>query len=517
VNRDVWLWPDNDKPGLQAMQTLAAALPKARMVPLEKIKEAASKSKRKKKDGGESWDIADAIEFDGWDREKLNSFLLLAKREEKPEAHYGITPVPQVPPEFSELAGWFLANAKAEKREFAIQACFSLVSACAMGAYISETDSILSLYSLIVDDSGSGKDDYTRPLNEIISRIRVKHGDEEKSGSVIISGEMQSRQAIRSSLADFNIRYVCHGELGETLNQWNSGGPLERKIFSELLQLWVRNEMLPGLRTKDTKDPDIEYPKLGLCGGYQTESFEEMLGKNKFASSGFASRLDPVFGRPAPIQRKKKVKFPESCAKTLEKIMVKTLEQYSAFALPRRPIKEQVIVRLSKEASEKYDRYIEFCNERGESFKEEGRKIFKDLFSRCAEKSLRYSCLLAVYKNPDAPVVTGEQFDFAIDWVEYIIQEYYEKVAANGYYSKWELMEEAIVNHLSKTMGHSDTKAVIRSKISCIKRGDPAEVERVYAAMEASGVVKIEKSNSGGKTQRVTLLVKPKQSKKLKK
>jgi hypothetical protein len=197
--------------------------------------------------------------------------------------------------------------------------------------------------------------------------------------------------------------------------------------------------------------------------------------------------------------------------------MVKTLEQYSAFALPRRPIKEQVIVRLSKEASEKYDRYIEFCNERGESFKEEGRKIFKDLFSRCAEKSLRYSCLLAVYKNPDAPVVTGEQFDFAIDWVEYIIQEYYEKVAANGYYSKWELMEEAIVNHLSKTMGHSDTKAVIRSKISCIKRGDPAEVERVYAAMEASGVVKIEKSNSGGKTQRVTLLVKPKQSKKLKK
>ena len=494
TGKPIYLWPDNDSEGQDAMALLKGILPTATLID---VSLAGQKP--------ESWDVADAV-TEGWSRGQIEAFISgNSSSNSEPSPCVPADPI-EPPRALAPLVEWIQQAATSAQKHYAIQGAFMLLSAISQGAYSAPTTSV-SLYSILVGGAGAGKNRIVDVVADAVWDLGLQW---------LSTGEAGSKQAIRSMLHRCNARMIVHGELGNRIADWQASGGIDKAIGTEILELWAEKPRLEGLQTKETIDPTIERPRLGIFGGVTTSAFREMIGRNRFIEKGWPSRVQFVFAQD--VEKLEVVERPKGLEgellKRLKRIAEKSTKEITKIdctspdATVR--IKEIVKVRFSSESSELLKRYQKFCSKREKSYEKAGQNA-EHIVSRCAERAQRIASLLAIFSDPDSPVISEENMSFSIRWEEFISAAFYDEAVQHGDNSLHERCAVSIIGVMKNKDGKLTKREIKRT--SRVLRSVTPEVEKsVYERLESYGTLKVDKV---GKAHVVTLLSDDYQSQKI--
>ena len=493
-NPRVYLWPDDDLDlkcagyGLRAMSEIRMLIDGGTVLDPHPLN----------KRNVSGWDIADAIK-EGWDRTRLVEFIT------RPPAQVESRPRPEpidIPPELQPITSWILKVANEKHELFAVQAAFMLLASLTMGAYETPEFGSVSLYSLVISGASGGKAAY---VDKVMALTR-------KIAPFVLTGEPGSRQALRS---DFSIRKcncltVYNGELGVGLSRVLVENGIGSQISQDFLECWGNTGFLPGLPTKEGKDPDVIDPFLCLYGGTTMSTFEELLSRKGAVAGGFISRLDPIVSTYIDLDDEGHAcadPFPEASMRWLERVAnALTSQKHSASNMATADgliavkISKVKTVKFSVEAGNLYLEYKKFCRARKTEYQNKN-QVLTDIYGRCFEKSARYASLLAIAANPENPEITQAQYEFARWWVERFTSELIGIAFVHGNSSTYARVRAAILRFLAKSMANSATLRDTRNN-TLLRNEDVSVVKQVLSSMVDDGLLE---QKLAGKSVHLTL------------
>lgn len=328
-----------------------------------------------------------------------------------------------VPPGLvGEVARFIYAYAPRPVAEIALAGAIGMIAGIAGRAYnISGTG--LNQYTLLIADTGAGKEAMARGIDKLFNEIR---GTVPAIQDFIGPGEIASSQAIIKYMSKGPTSFISVvGEFGIYLQQMaNVNAPphllgLRRFLLDAYNKSGEGQSLHPSIYSdKDKNTNSVQSPAFSLLGESSGEKFYEGLHDGLIAE-GLLPRFTIIeYNGPRPPQN-----YEASKAKPSHDLL-QNLATLCAHSLMLNSQNKAIGVELDNAADTRFREFDNHCDMQINGSKKEARK---QLWNRAHIKALKLAALVAVGVNPYDPLVSLEMANWAIEIIVNDVKKLLEK------------------------------------------------------------------------------------------
>ena len=316
------------------------------------------------------------------------------------------------PGNLGQIAMWIYENARLPNRAIALATTFAFAAGLVGNAWsFGDGKEGCNLYVLLVGPSGIGKNGSSTAINDI---VRFCSGSDGKGGisdfyvfSNFVSAPALARMFVEQKQF-LNIRKEISDLLVSLSN--GKGNPRYEELSSYIKDLYHEsgvNSIASGRRYA-SKENDIE-AKRGVCFSLFGETTHEGLYSNlssKVSEDGLTSRFSIfITNGERPEYNEKRTEFPQH--------LIQLLVHMGNIVVQRSASTTTLTVPLSNDAKRLFKDCETACRMKINAC-DANNHLERSQYSRLTVKALKYATLIAVFNNPNAPVVMPEEMEYAI-------------------------------------------------------------------------------------------------------
>jgi hypothetical protein len=394
----------------------------------------------------------------GWSPRPVVRWDLHKKPEKKEEPQtnqrYNTDGIDFPPGPIGIIARDILDAAMFKHKSFAISSALSIAGALSQGRYCSPNgEGCLGSYTFLVTDSGGGKADYTNPFSECVRT----------ANPLLLMGEVASGQALRKTLETCPSRALSLDEgIKWLMAMIDSKNENAQRLHSDFLSAWS-GSTINQIVTKDSaaSSPEVKNPRVTILGAGPKKSLVKLLQDGEsLADEGLLSRIDFLIGEPAePSSFVKLRKYRPSqplceifqdigCGIGKNKASHSKLVDLNAQEMkPTLQFDKITTVEWGPGSIDLFNQFASFC------YRKKISSGLPSVWSRTAEKALRIGCLLAIFNDPQKPIVDDYMLRWAIEWQRAIALEIEALCSENLGKSQEAMCRDKIIFALEKEGG----------------------------------------------------------------
>lgn len=378
--------------------------------------------------------------------------MLAATTPEKPAAEFRSTDGKfteeqsdglQWPPGMmGELARYIYNDSLLPVKDISVLAALSLMSGVCGKAWTTPTNGGLNNYFVLVGKSGIGKEGYKGGMQRVLRQVELRGGRDGQqifgASNFVTNTQFASKQALIKGVTvqpgNMDRMSFLHymEEVGGFFADLSMGKGKAPELANVMLSLYnssTFNSYFDGMEYSNKENNTVggSISAYSFAGETTPTEFYNHITDSMMAS-GFMSRIIVwECEQERPLQNKNHtIDMPDMLMRGVGEVIVTACKQH-ADGTP-------IAVRFSPEAQERYDQMDVYVNSK---LANEENEVIRQAYNRFVFKALKLGCLLSIFENCYNPILTVEQFDWALEFVETcnnkIIQKYKSgEVGAGG-------------------------------------------------------------------------------------
>lgn len=345
-----------------------------------------------------------------------------------------------------EIFDYYNATSGNDQKGFAIQTALALGSIVCARNFKTDAENYSSLYFLNIAKSGTGKEHCKNLIERILmasGAIDLVGGDGYTSPGGLFTGLLISPKHI--TIIDEFGRYL------EAAN--NKNNTSQKEVNTKIMEAFGRCNSIMRSQTYSTmtlkeedrasfKDRFISCPALTVVGMSTPNTFYSNINSSSIFD-GFLNRFLISISDTIPQIRKNKsfLEVPSSISDWVKNVISRGGNRKP---IPNE-IPKQVIICFSKEAIEMQESFqTELLGMRSSLEK----IMLDEMLNRSNEIAMRISLIVALARNYDTDIITGEDMRFSIDYVRSCLIKTIEELKMNVSGSDYERQKKEILKSL---------------------------------------------------------------------
>lgn len=414
-----------------------------------------------------------------------------------------------MPGVLGEFARWIVDSSERPQPQLAIATAVALGGVVGARKYRSTRRNFTSNYVLLVGRSGCGKE-YARTA--ICAAL-----DAADWGSRIGPPSYASDSAVISALLSQPAHISICDEMGALLGNMKSDAAHHaRSAQRQLIELFgsLDGSARPKQFSTLTLRPDqadamknriVKHPALSLLGLSTPRTFYSSLGEESI-EGGFLGRFVVVttdigmtLGRPPSDQP-----VPSAVVDWIKAVRHSGAGNLSHIEAMAGDVPHLIRVPICPGAQKLFDEYAARCITSADKLEEEG---MSELEVRSVEKAMRIALILAVARDPVAPVVIDEDADWSCRWVAHWTARTVCDVRTHMHGSDFAKYQAELIRLLVKAGERGQTDAEL-PKLSRTWAGLDLRLRKsVQDALQSGGRIRLVEMSTGGRSRKAWVAV----------
>lgn len=401
-----------------------------------------------------------------------------------------------VPPKgfLRDVYDYYNATAGNEQKGFAVQTALSIASVVLARKFKTEFDNFPSLYFLNVAKSGTGKEHTKKVIDKVLEScdmMELRGGDGFTSGGAVFSALMSKPRHI--SVIDEFGRYL---EAGRDMK----GSNHQREANTKLMEAFGRLDgtLIPPtystmtLKKKDAKELENRFvcnPAITLMTMTTPDTLFNSIDMGAI-KDGFFNRFLVSISDAERSRRKTmpSVEVPEKI-----KSWIKTVNERLDVPMDYMEKVDPVVLSVSEDANELQYDFQDYCIDQANKLERFG---MSELSGRSNEIALRIALICALSRDEEADVVTGEDMQWAIDYVKMCLTKTVNKLKMTLSSSSFEGYKKEILQDL-RDRGESGITWAMMQKNSPYSKHKPKDLKEILQALKDADLAEDEAIQTG--------------------